>query len=96
MRLPRFSLAMLVVALACAPKQPARKAASPRKAAAEAEHRSRPGPRRSGENPEGRAGRHDAPMVPPETAYAHGWMPLASTGVEEFLRLTRHMMAGAC
>jgi len=26
-------------------------------------------------------------VVPPEAAYAHGWMPLASTGVNEFLRL---------
>ncbi|HEX2250792.1 MAG TPA: S8 family serine peptidase [Gemmatimonadales bacterium] len=27
-----------------------------------------------------------APMVPPEAAYSHGWMPLASTGVEQFLQ----------
>ncbi len=26
------------------------------------------------------------PVVPPEAAYAHGWMPLASTGVNDFLR----------
>ena len=26
------------------------------------------------------------PMVPPEAAYAHGWMPLSSTGVDQFLR----------
>jgi subtilisin family serine protease len=26
------------------------------------------------------------PMVPPEAAFSHGWMPLASTGVEAFLR----------
>ena len=27
------------------------------------------------------------PVVPPETAFAHGWMALASTGVNEFLQL---------
>jgi tripeptidyl-peptidase-2 len=26
------------------------------------------------------------PMVPADAAYAHGWMPLASTGVDQFLR----------
>ncbi|MFL5402688.1 MAG: S8 family serine peptidase [Gemmatimonadales bacterium] len=26
------------------------------------------------------------PMVPAEVAYAHGWMPLSSTGVDQFLR----------
>ena len=26
------------------------------------------------------------PVVPPEAAFAHGWMPLASTGVNDFLR----------
>ena len=25
-------------------------------------------------------------VAPPEVAYAHGWMPLASTGVDRFLR----------
>ena len=39
------------------------------------------------------------PMVPPsaaEVAYAHGWMPLASTGVDKFLRRTRPSTDGAC
>ena len=27
------------------------------------------------------------PVVPPDAAFAHGWMPLASTGVNEFLQL---------
>jgi tripeptidyl-peptidase II len=27
------------------------------------------------------------PVFPPDVAYGHGWMPLASTGVDEFLRL---------
>ena len=39
------------------------------------------------------------PMVPADAAYAHGWMPLASTGVDQFLRAHpsfdgRHVLIG--
>lgn len=39
------------------------------------------------------------PMVPADAAYAHGWMPLASTGVDQFLRAHsgydgRHVLVG--
>ena len=85
----RLTLAALAFALSCAPKQqepeePAPQATLPR----------------PNIDP-GRLPRKPVPPVapapdpydtlqqvaPPEAAFAHGWMPLASTGVNEFLRL---------
>jgi tripeptidyl-peptidase II len=88
MRLPRFSLTILAVALACAPKQPV-----PEKQPAPEKPLPKPSidpgrvPADPVKIPKAEQADTMRPMVPPETAYAHGWMPLASTGVEDFLRL---------
>jgi len=78
---PRLALAALAVALACAPKQP---------------EPAQPGPQAALPRPNIDPGRlppepdpYDSiqPVLPPEAAFGHGWMPLASTGVNDFLRL---------
>jgi subtilisin family serine protease len=82
----RVTVAALGLILACAPKQPVPEAPLPKPnidpgrvppPAVEV-----PPP---GKEPEPEEALR--PMVPPEAAYAHGWMPLGSTGVEKFLRL---------
>src|SRR5512145_326454 len=88
MRSLRLVPAVLALALACAPKQPApepepqpasepplpKPNIDPGRVPAERVQLPAPSP-------------YDTlqPVVPPETAYGHGWMPLASTGVDEFL-----------
>jgi hypothetical protein len=81
----RVAIGALVWLLACAPKQPAGEGPLPKPNV---------DPGRIDEEievpPPGKAETHPedtlAPMVAPEAAYSHGWMPLASTGVEHFLR----------
>jgi subtilisin family serine protease len=83
---PRFTLSALALALACAPKQPAPEPPLPKPNVDPG--RTAPGkvkPPPPGKEPEPEEALR--PMVPPEAAYAHGWMPLGSTGVEKFLRL---------
>lgn len=82
----RSILGALVLTLACAPKQPAPEAPLPKP-------NIDPGripPSTVQVPPPGKEPEPEEalrPMVPPEAAYAHGWMPLGSTGVEKFLRL---------
>lgn len=80
-----FTLA-LALALACAPKQRTAEAPLPKPSV----DPGRTSPGQVKPPPPGKEAEADAedtlrPMVPPEAAYAHGWMPLASTGVEKFL-----------
>ena len=85
---PRFALGALALTLACAPKQSAPEAPLPKPSVD-------PGRTSAGKiklpppakEPEPEAEDTLRPMVPAEAAYTHGWMPLASTGVEKFLRL---------
>jgi tripeptidyl-peptidase-2 len=80
MRLPRLVPVVLAFGLACAPKQPAPERPLPKP-------NIDPGrlPPQAVKIPKEEPPDTARPMVPPEAAYAHGWMPLASTGVEEFL-----------
>ena len=80
-------------ALACAP---ARHGSSP--PAPEAQHRSRRHEPAAGDVPPEAIAPAPAPaedsvrrVAPPQVAYAHGWMPLASTGVDGFFARTRNM-----
>ncbi|MGH7507968.1 MAG: S8 family serine peptidase [Gemmatimonadales bacterium] len=88
---PRLTLAALALALACASSKP-----SP-------EQQPLPEPNidpgrvtpekirvpTSAVDPDSGSDPYDTlrPLVPPEAAFAHGWMPLGSTGVDRFLRL---------
>jgi tripeptidyl-peptidase II len=88
---PRFTLGALAVILACAPKQPAPETPQPKPSIDTAKLppdkiKIPPPAKKSDHEPEETALDTLQPMVPPEAAYAHGWMPLASTGVEKFLR----------
>ena len=90
----RLTFAALAVGLACAPGQPATKPEpqptrepalpkpniDPGRVPPEKVVLPRPAPEPSP---------YDTlrPIVPPEAAYGHGWMPLASTGADEFLKL---------
>jgi subtilisin family serine protease len=83
---PRLTLAALALALACAPKQ-----SEPEQPAPET-----PLPKpnidpgrlpRPAAKPEPDPYDGIQPVAPPEAAFAHGFMPLASTGVDELLRL---------
>lgn len=84
---PRLTLGALALTLACAPKQPAPQAPLPKPNVDPG--RTSPGkiklppPAKEPQLAEDTL----RPMVPAEAAYAHGWMPLASTGVEKFLRM---------
>lgn len=86
---PRLALAALALALACAPQQPEPEQPGPE--ASLPKPNIDPGrlpprpPSSSAEAPDP----YDTlqPVVPPATAFAQGWMPLASTGVNDFLRL---------
>jgi tripeptidyl-peptidase II len=82
MRSTRSTLAALVLALACAPKQQAPQAPAP-KPNIDQSRVPATGTRVPEPEPEDTL----RPMVPAEAAYTHGWMPLASTGVDKFLRL---------
>jgi len=81
-------LAAALLALACAPKRPADEAPPPKP-------NIDPGristPSTAEKAPPGKEPEQEEeaaqPMVPPEAAYSHGWMALASTGVEKFLQL---------
>jgi tripeptidyl-peptidase-2 len=88
---PRMILAALAFALACAPKQPESKQPAPEQPLPKPnidpgrlppKERVPPSAITPGPDP------YDTlqPVVPPDAAYAHGWMPLASTGVHDFLR----------
>jgi tripeptidyl-peptidase-2 len=90
---PRFTLAALAVALACAPKQPASEPEptteqplpkpniDPGRVPPE---KIRVPPSVTEDEPEPSDSLR--PIVPPVVAQAHGWMPLSSTGVDDFLR----------
>ena len=90
---PRFTLAALAVALACAPKQPASK---PEPTTEEPLPKPNIDPGRipperievppSVTRDEPEPSDSVRPIVPPVVAQAQGWMPLASTGVDDFLR----------
>jgi tripeptidyl-peptidase-2 len=82
MQLTRSALAALMVASACAPKQQAPQAPGPKPIIDQSR-----APVKGTRVPEPEPEDTLRPMVPPETAYAHGWMPLGSTGVDKFLRL---------
>jgi tripeptidyl-peptidase II len=82
MQSTRTALAALILALACAPKQPAPQPPAP-KPIVDQSRAPVKGTRVPKPEPEDTL----RPMVPPEAAYTHGWMPLASTGVDKFLRL---------
>ena len=86
---PRLTLAALAFALSCAPKQeepeqPAPEATLPRPNIDPGRLPPKPVPSVTQE-----PGPYDTvqQVAPPEAAFAHGWMPLASTGVNDFLRL---------
>jgi tripeptidyl-peptidase-2 len=84
----RIILGALALTLACAPKQPAPEVPLPKPSVdpgrtAPTTIRVPPPAKETEPEPEDSL----RPMVPPEAAYTHGWMPLASTGVDKFLRL---------
>src|SRR4051812_35406342 len=88
----RLIAAVLVVCLACSPKQPVSESPAPTPTATPkpnidpgripADKAKIPPPAKEPQLTEDTL----RPMVPADAAYAHGWMPLASTGVEQFLR----------
>jgi tripeptidyl-peptidase-2 len=83
----RLALGALALILACAPKQRTAEAPPPKPnvdpGRIPPEKIKVPPPAKESEpEPE----QPLQPMVPPEAAYSHGWMPLSSTGVEQFLR----------
>ena len=89
--LSRMTLVALAFALACAPKQPEPKQPAPQEPLPKPNiDRGRP-PTERRVPPAAVAPEPDPydslqPVVPPHAAYGHGWMPLASTGVNDFLR----------
>jgi tripeptidyl-peptidase II len=88
----RLMAAVLVVCLACSPKRPVSESPAPTPTATPkpnidpgripADKAKVPPPAKEPQLTEDTL----RPMVPADAAYAHGWMPLASTGVEQFLR----------
>jgi tripeptidyl-peptidase II len=85
----RFSFAVLVLGLACAPKaqepeQPAPDQPLPKPNIDPGRLPPKPPPSAVAPEPDP----YDSlqPVVPPDAAFAHGWMPLASTGVNDFLK----------
>ncbi len=87
---PRLTLAALAFALACAspqsePEPPAPEAPLPKPNIDPGRLPTKPVPPTVAVEPDP----YDTlqPVVPPATAFAQGWMPLASTGVNEFLQL---------
>ena len=81
MRPSRLATA-LAVTLACAPAHREASAPVPRPPADSAVAKATPAPAPPAPTPPDSVER----VAPPESAYAHGWMPLASTGVDRFLR----------
>ena len=81
MRPSRLATA-LAVTLACAPAHREASAPVPRPPADSAVAKATPAPATPAPTPLESVER----VAPPESAYAHGWMPLASTGVDRFLR----------
>ncbi len=84
----RLAFAVLALGLACAPKQPEQEQPAPERPLPKpnidpGRLPPRPTPAVA---PEPDPYDSIQPVVPPETAFAHGWMPLASTGVNEFLQ----------
>ncbi|MFL5491080.1 MAG: S8 family serine peptidase, partial [Gemmatimonadales bacterium] len=81
----RCSFLILMLTLACAPKQPEPESPPPKpnidpgRVSTKPPETPPPGKEPEEENP-------SQPMVPPEAAYSHGWMALGSTGVENFLQ----------
>src|SRR5690242_6476944 len=96
MRLSLFSGSLLAAALACSSGRrdadpPSPSTGTP--AQAVPTPASRPEPPTAGRTPSPAPPAKASPpadsvrrMAPPDMAYTHGWMPLASTGVERFLR----------
>ena len=88
----RVVVALVVLSLACSPKQPVSETPAPTPTPTPkpnidpghipAEKMRVPPPAKEPQLAEDTL----LPMVPAEAAFAHGWMPLASTGVEQFLR----------
>ncbi|HZI75095.1 MAG TPA: S8 family serine peptidase, partial [Gemmatimonadales bacterium] len=84
----RVVVALVVLSLACSPKQPVSETPAPTPKPnidpghIPAEKMKVPPPAKEPQLAEDTL----RPMVPAEAAFAHGWMPLASTGVEQFLR----------
>jgi tripeptidyl-peptidase-2 len=83
----RLLFGAVVSTLACAPKQPPAERPLPKPnvdpgRVPPAKIRVPP----PGKEPEPVPEDTTHPMVPPAAAYSHGWMPLASTGVERFLQ----------
>ncbi|HWN19806.1 MAG TPA: S8 family serine peptidase [Gemmatimonadales bacterium] len=90
---PRMTLAALAFALACAPKQPEKQPEpNPKEPSPELplpKPNIDPGrlpPKPTAAMPEPDPYDTLQPVVPPDAAFAHGWMPLASTGVNDFLK----------
>ena len=96
---PRMTLAALAFALACAPKQPEPKQPEPEKKEPTPElplpkpniDPGRLPPKNERLPPSAALPEPDPydtlqPVAPPDAAFAHGWMPLASTGVNDFLQ----------
>jgi len=89
---PRMTLAALAFALACGPKQPEPKQPAPEQPLPKPNIDPGRLPPKDGRVPPSAVvpepDPYDTlqPVVPPDAAYAHGWMPLASTGVNDFLR----------
>jgi subtilisin family serine protease len=75
--MPRLGWPAALLVLACAPSSSTQPPATP---AAEAERASVP-PVEPAPPPEEAV----EPLAPPEVAYAHGWMPVASTGADAFV-----------
>ncbi|HJR17555.1 MAG TPA: S8 family serine peptidase [Gemmatimonadales bacterium] len=91
MPVPRLALATLALLLACAPKQPEPEQPAPETPLPKPNIDPGRLPRKP-DPPTAVAPEPDPydtirAVVPPAAAFAHGWMPLASTGVNEFLRL---------
>jgi tripeptidyl-peptidase II len=81
----RPSLLVLVLTLACAPKQPEPESPPPKPNIDPGRVSTKP-PETPPPGKEPEAEEPAQPMVPPEAAYSHGWMALSSTGVEKFLQ----------
>ena len=82
----RCSLLVTLLTLACAPQRPAPKTSPPVKPNIDPGRVATPATETPPPGKEPEAEQTLQPMVPPEAAYSHGWMALASTGVEQFLQ----------
>jgi tripeptidyl-peptidase II len=85
MALPRLRLTALVLLLACGAKQPQPERPLP-KPNIDPGRMPASGKEPSAAAPDSTPEDTLQPMVPPDAAYAHGWMPLGSTGVDQFLK----------